>query len=271
MEEVRGESALDLIFRSQTGMEDLTALLTMVQSRLNALHKLPVAAIPLDLVQTRDMVDPYTGRLRNKLRALTKLDQKLERIWTSPCEVFGLICSPLEPTLKSIELWLRSQLVTLKPVFLHGDPHLGNIFCRLGAKPKVRFIDPNADACFGDPIYDIGKVLHWIEAVGWAAYKPSLCHARLTNSRGKERIKLASWLSPRTSQAAEQRRQWAEKEFFRIFPVTRTEDKARLFISVATAHAGLALLLAKNRRVAASRFVLAHLLRSISNWAELYG
>lgn len=261
------ESALNLVFRRQTKTADLSRLLNSAYSELMRLHGTPAKQIPRWL-RSIGLPDPYSPRLFKKIKATTDLDSRLACLWKRSCKVFEYDCPPLEVMLQRVGSWAHHQLVDVKPTLLHGDPHLGNIFYRTGDSSRVRFIDPNPDVGYGDPVYDFGKLLHWIEPVGWAGYDPTLCRSRIELDRKRNEMKLSAWLSPDISQAAEQRRSRVERSFYALGNFDEG-TQARLALSVASAHAGLARLLAHRGSVVASRYVIAYLLRALCRWSEL--
>lgn len=258
-------SALSLVFGSRIKIADALQLIRHTIRVLNNLHAIAPSKIPKEL-RSREIADPYTSRLRTKLGDITRLDPALEQIWKVPCIVFGQECPPLESVLHNIETWLASERLKVKPTLLHGDPHLGNIFCAVASKPIVRFIDPNPDACFGDPIYDFGKLLHWIEPVGWAAYNPAVCLSRWEPSRRHGKARLNCYLSSKASPITERRRARIEEFFRQTFHAEYKGHGARLAVAVATAHVGLARLLAQQRNLRAARFVLAYVLQALHTW-----
>jgi hypothetical protein len=65
----------------------------------------------------------------------------------------------------------QKKLLRMKPIcntLIHGDPHPGNVLTRPeeSVGSSIRFIDPNPKIVFGDFIYDIGKIWHWLEWMG---------------------------------------------------------------------------------------------------------
>jgi hypothetical protein len=265
---VNRESGLDLVFRRPTKTKDLVKLTESAFVELEKLHGIPCEKISPEL-KSITLRDLYAPRLYKKFKEITELDSRLDYLWDLPCEVFGYECPPLKETLGRIESWVDSQLIDVDPTLLHGDPHLGNIFYQAGSSGRVRFIDPNPDAAYGDPIYDFGKLLHWIEPVGWAAYNVGLCRSRIKVDRHRNKVKLSAWLSPEISQAAERRRSQIEKSFYESERFVDKRAQARLALSVAIAHSGLGRLLAQKKQFTACRYVITYLLRALCRWYEL--
>lgn len=207
--------------------------------------------------------------MRRKLADIATGNRILRSFFARPFVCMGVECRPLEETLQACEKWVADQLPKIEPALLHGDPHLGNVF--LSSEGRARFIDPNPEACIGDPMYDYGKLLHWIEPVGWAAVDPRVCMSRLIGGgSGRNPVpQLTAWLSNRVPTAPERRRRWAEEDFRERFSGESPDRRARLALATATAHVGLARLLSKRRRQGAALFVLAHALRSLAEWEQI--
>jgi len=129
--------------------------------------------------------DPFSHRLRTKLREVLTMDPELTALWTHPGRVLGADCPPVAQLLGKISRWTVRRKQRRGLALLHGDPHIGNILVR--ARPRslsVRLIDPNTTVGFSDPAYDYGKLLHFLEPVGWCRARPDLCDSRWRFSRG---------------------------------------------------------------------------------------
>jgi|GEM_PF-407835 len=105
---------------------------------------------------------------------LTKTRARLERLRQSPpfdellapgaaLSVNGRPCPPWSALWPALERAVRDLEKTLKPTFVHGDLHLGNILydvrsgiCKL-IDPRGRFGDRGV---YGDPRYDVAKLYH---------------------------------------------------------------------------------------------------------------
>src|ERR1035441_7071961 len=168
---------LDLVYRDGITGKDCESILHKVVEALLAIRKAGEAGkdrwrgIP---TQT----DPFTGRLRSKLREVLKTDPELKPILTRPGRVMGVPCPPVEELLDRAERFMAERAPRFTSVLQHGDPHLANIMVRrYGKGYAVKLIDPNPEVGFTDPLYDAGKLFHWAEPVGWAHVAPEVCRA----------------------------------------------------------------------------------------------
>jgi hypothetical protein len=205
------------------------------------------------------------------VRAIIASDPALAPLRDRAGTIDGVPCPPLDELLPALSRWLRTSLVNVRPRLTHGDLHLGNIMVRRrGTGLSVRLIDPNPMIGYADPLYDAGKLLHWAEPVGWARIIPVACRVRGSlPRRGPWRLTTSVDGIPR---AAEERRAHLEREVrARIASGARTSDPtraARLEVSVAAAHIGLASLLARREDAELRRFVLAHSLSALARWSQ---
>jgi len=120
---------------------------------------------------------------------------------------------------------------------------------------------------FSQPLYDIGKLLHWAEPVGWAQAQPGRCLVEWNSPRGG-----AGWrIDARTkgvSAAAERRREFAEAQVRQFAEAQRatygSDFDSMLAIATASAHAGLAAALKGDEKRTARRFAFAHALKHLA-------
>lgn len=136
---------------------------------------------------------------------------------------------------------------------IHGDTHLGNIMIKKLPKRgySIKLIDPNPDWGCNDYLYDIGKIYHWAEEIGYINYED---RAR-RNGKNRKVIKTRNHISNGTLYinwhllknkkitGIERRR----KQFLGILnlyvehmvnSIKDREAKWRLHLSIASAHAG---------------------------------
>lgn len=213
--------------------------------------------------------EPFSRRLREKLHAVLEADPELQPLRDQPGQVVGVPCPPLNLILENVECFLTKTASRLAPVLQHGDPHLGNIMVRArGHGWSVLLIDPNPEVGFSDPLYDVGKLLHWAEPVGWAQVKPEMCEAEWQCRKG-------GWtLNARCkplSAAAERRRERLHAGLLERIPRLLPDEpesswRARLPLAIAAAHIGLAALFKEEDKRPARRFALAHTLRHLAEW-----
>jgi hypothetical protein len=118
-----------------------------------------------------------------------------------------------------------------------------------------------------DPLYDAGKLLHWADPVGWARVAPERCRTRLRAAGSVARLDARL---EGLSDAAERRRAWLEQSIrSRLARLGRATDRsraARLHVSLAAAHVGLAALLGRPEDQHPRRYVLAHALAALGRW-----
>jgi hypothetical protein len=138
---------------------------------------------------------------------------------------------------------------------------------------SVRLIDPNPTVGFSHPLYDVGKLLHWTESVGWIKYgrdlKKKSCNASWRTGPGGWRLNAR--ITP-LSEAAERRRIFVEEKV-RHFAGTYRKDygprfDAMLALSTASAHVGLAALYRAPDANAERRAVIAGTLSHLTKLAH---
>lgn len=107
----------------------------------------------------------YLDRIRSRLREASELSNELEEFAKQGAIINGEECAPHEEYLSKIERGLPSIEPTFS-TFVHGDAHPENILVRINpAKVDAKFIDPK-DWPLGDYLFDIGKLLHYLEVTG---------------------------------------------------------------------------------------------------------
>lgn len=135
---------------------------------------------------------------------------------------------------------------------IHGDPHLGNIMVRkLKRGYSFKLIDPNPTWGKCDYLYDIGKIYHWAEELGYINYED-----RVRKHEKRKAIKARGFCSNDTLHitwrlllykeviTAERRRKqfldvlnWWTNQMANI--VKDRNVDWRLDLSIASAHAGM--------------------------------
>lgn len=267
MEELTGyETLLDRTYRRSTTRRDLSRILAKVFAGARAIGRAGrQTQNDLRGLPTNRLV--YVPRLRERFEKTLREDRGLRAIRTRQTVAAGESLPPLDHVLAEAERWERDVLAETPRVLAHGDLHLGNIMTRRrGRGFSVRLIDPNPMVGFTDAMFDAGKLLHWAEPVGWAVVAPEACSAPLAEMRDSVRLDpLIAGVSGR----AEQRRTWVEADIRRLLERMAWPDPAqtaRIELSVAAAHVGLAALLSGPERTGPRRLALAYALRALARW-----
>jgi len=271
-------SVADRIYEKDTSLTDIDRLASKAIEWVLRVHRSGFDRLP-------PRADPYTTRIIEKMEFIgTVMGEAAE--WLNEA---GTLVSDeslageasLCPSWPELQARLQAGLPgTWEPVPVHGDPHIGNVMVRRhGSRGwATRLIDPNTTVGLTDPLYDLGKLLHWADPVGWARVRGWHGDARLTqhadgwrltenrsplyNVRETRRARLYSRLRERQQRFGD----WKDPGTAR-----------RLQLSIASAHIGMAFLLAtqlEERREqgcssteqneAALRFVLFHFLRRMA-------
>lgn len=258
---------LDKVYGESTTKAEFRNILDKVFDSLREMHRVTRGSAP-SLAGLPTNPDPFSKRIRSKLSAILEADSELKVMMDRPGIVLGAHCPPLAELLARTDTLCRWAARAIQPRLVHGDPHLGNIMARRNgpAGYRVRLIDPNPEIGFSQPLYDVGKLFHWAEPVGWAKTCPRLCRAGWSVNRGTRQWSLSACLSG-ASAASERRRQWVESavgEFSRALSAGYGSEFPRMVgVAVASAHLGLAALLADRKQKQARRFVLAHALKHL--------
>lgn len=261
------------VYEAATEPKQLERLVDKAVEAVLAVHASGHDALPVSS-------DPYTARIVGKLeRTLASLPHPQARALRDgpgllvPSEGAPLPCPGWRALRSALEAGLPGGW---EPTPLHGDPHLANVMVRrYGASGwSARLIDPNCTVGRSDPLYDLGKLLHWAEPVGWTQVRGWAGDARIEPG---EPWVLHEHRNP-CSAAAEARRHLVETRLLdalpRFAPAGSPDSARRLRIAVASAHAGLAdLLVTRLEREppeghpalqARLRFVLFHALRCLA-------
>jgi hypothetical protein len=267
MEQLLGHTTLlDMVYRRRTPIAELEKVLDSVFVGVRAVRRTHREE-PRALARLPRTANPYGPRLREKLKVVLNEDRELRPLWKRPGKVLGEDVPALGSLLDALDGWLDEVLRAAPRTLCHGDLHLGNVMARRRGKGfSVRLIDPNPDIGITDPLYDAGKLLHFVEPVGWATIDPAHCRATLRTT--KTEYRLEPRLSP-TSRAAEARRVSFEATVRQRLAAIRRRDEtrdARLEVAIAAAHVGLAALLRGAHNEAPRRFVLAYVLRALGAW-----
>jgi aminoglycoside phosphotransferase (APT) family kinase protein len=264
MEECRKHvSLLRKVYTERATKAELERLVERVVGLLRKIHTLGED----DVGNLPTTQEPFAGRIRAKLGEVIEHDPELEILMLKAGIIGSVVVPPLHDLLGMAEKLAERAAAMIQPRLIHGDPHLANIMVRRNGKTgyRMRLIDPNPEIGFSQPIYDLGKLLHWAEPVGWAKVRPVACLGILQTSA-------TSWrLDPTLNgipAAAERRRQWVESAIREHALKFGTEYGALLSrmvaLSTASAHLGMAAILVRDERQrAACRFVMAHALRNL--------
>ncbi len=222
--------------------------------------------------------DPFTKRITERLQQLAAQIPWLETAFSNGVAIDDEELPPLSQVVKFLATWQAKRTNTLKLRLVHGDPHIANLMTRQrGRSESIRWIDPNPTIGFSDPAYDWGKILHFLEPVGWAKQSPDFIQSRVLSSKKTPRITTAL---PTVSPEIETARQRLEA-FVREAALTALRSdphkEAVLELAVASAHAGYAALpidpawstsvksVAEKRR----QYALALKLRALSRWHRI--
>jgi Phosphotransferase enzyme family len=217
-------------------------------------------------------VDPYSDRLRSKVLGTLAEVEELggDSLLSQPGLLDGKKCPPVADLVHDACTWLTSNTKAIQPVLAHGDLHMKNILVRRrGGGYSFRFIDPNGEIGFTDALYDVGKLLHWAEKLGWSQANKDVCKVKWSPAGRNKLWRLTAGIGP-SSQAAEHRRQRLKSSILRLTEPLWEEPNARprLHLSVASAHAGLLNLYAKAGNYDMARFATYFTLRSLLRWKK---
>lgn len=264
--------ALDKVFREETKSVEFKRILNKVFESLSEIHAVSRTSAP-SLATLPTTPEPFMKRIRSRLKMIIKADPELKALLNRGGTVFNEPCPPVNVLLKRANAICARVAKAIRPTLVHGDPHLGNIMVRRNGPTayRVRLIDPNPEIGFSQPLYDVGKLLHWAEPVGWAKANPSVCRSNFKVSPQTKQWSLSASVRG-TSAAAERRRRWVEASV-RIFAEKyrshyRDDFTKILAVAIASSHIGFAALLVKPKDKHARRFVLAHGLKHLKTVAE---
>lgn len=255
---------LETVYKKDISAEHLRRICVKVVSHLRTIAQ--IGDKKLRRLQRTQNKGTVADRLESKFEELLRIDDKLRPLLCKPGAVSNVYCRPIGRILQKAHNFLGPSL--LKPELQHGDPHLGNIMIRKYFRRGygVKLIDPNPRVGFADPMYDIGKLYHWAEPVGWAVAQPDVCHCDW-------KFNTRSWsLSPATinlnRQAERQRRVLLRCIDEEITPLIHAGHlaNARRHLAIAAAHIGLAARMRHPAQTTLRRFVLAHTILHLSQW-----
>lgn len=102
------------------------------------------------------------------------LRERLNRLSSFPIKVNGQECLSYDDCLKELR-FLLPKINCPCSTLVHGDPHPGNIiFSSASEGERIRFLDPNGYIDQGDYLYDFGKMVHWVELMGFIIVERTL-------------------------------------------------------------------------------------------------
>lgn len=200
-----------------------------------------------------DFVEIYTKRIREKINDAFKKKRFADILNAKQIIINGEEYENPYSTLHYFESLKKEKRIHKITHLIHGDPHLGNIFIKRQVRGySVKLIDPNSDWGYSDYLYDLGKLYHWAEEVGFINYedhgeraniKRSVIKANSRIKSGSVRINLdlnntteITTIQNRRMEFLNQLEKWARHLSREM------EDKEaewRLHLSIASAHAGL--------------------------------
>lgn len=232
MEELTGFTPLlELVLSTREKEDAARRALANTAKKLTLLHAVPREGPPV--------AAPYLERLRDKLRQAAARFPKLRALLKRPGRVNGVAVAAAEVMLRRARRRFGAQLETLEATTVHGDPHLGNILTRRRGRhgQEVLFIDPKPHVGPTDRVYDFGKLMHWLEPLGWWVKAPERCTTRLAVSGARWSLTLRVPDSP-----IERRRNKLERHLRdgALKRLLSPEETARLHLATASAHIGLA-------------------------------
>ncbi len=191
---------------------------------------------------------PYVHRIRTRLAAARK--RHGAAVVMGPVTIGGGGVPPLQTSLRVLAAASRRVCVPVRRA--HGDLHLGNILVREQVRRhRLRLIDPNPAAGETDYLFDVGKLYHWLDVLGYINHE-----ARRSKGgrRGRRAFDVTvadgrmTWAirtgTGRRSGIIERRRQMCADALDReIQRLGHNLDDAtmswRLPLAIASAHAGL--------------------------------
>lgn len=175
MEELlKHESFLTYIYVKATKQTELEILTKKVLENLSIIHETPILVSD----NFKSNRNPYYKRIKEKIYEILSNDKELSIMDKHNGRINNNYIISIESMLSNLNSWLKDNIQDIKLSLNHGDYHLENILFRpRGRGYSCLTIDPNPLVGESDPLYDFGKLLHWIDIVGWAKYKPVNCKA----------------------------------------------------------------------------------------------
>lgn len=262
------QSLDDLLYSGSTPTADLAKALTTVLGYCDFIHSIQPGEVP-ELATLPSTPNPFSARIPRLLNILEQNDPILADIRQNPGNVNGQPCPALDEMLSHTIPWLDQQCRYQPPRLVHGDIHLSNIMIRQrGRSLSVRLIDPNPSVGFSHPMYDAGKLLHFLEPVGWVRHRPKACKLHWQPSQGSQ-----PWsLSAQAPKAAESINKTATSMIAQVqnhFAVTDPKTQAMLRLATASAHLGLAAIKPGQQATQARRYVLSYALAALTDGYQL--
>ena len=259
---------LDTVFQTSISGEHLQRICGKVVSALSTIGR--VGEERKRQFRRGQQAGNFADRLDAKFGEVLRIDPYVKPVLRRAGTVMGVRCRAVGQILRKARRFLAKSQHADR--FQHGDPHLGNIMVRQYFKRGygVKLIDPNPGVGFTDPLYDIGKLYHWAEPVGWARVRPDVCHSRWRSNAHSWTLQ-ASHNVPNGS--AEKRRKLLlaciEKAVAPLMDSGDVTANQRLDLAIAAAHIGLAARLDGPENTRPRRFVLAHTILHLARWDEM--
>ncbi len=219
--------------------------------------------------------DPFTSRLE-RLRKLKGQHTWLEQAFRSETIVDGHKLPRLTTLLHRLRKWQATRSKENSLRLVHGDPHIANLMTRRRGRDgeSARWIDPNPTVGFSDPAYDWGKLLHFVEPVGWAKESDGYVTTKIRESANGVKINTAlQGYSKRVENARAEIEQQVRSAALAALK-HRSQPEAILELSIASAHIGYASLgddpnATRAQKKATERrrqYALALTLRALARW-----
>lgn len=264
MEELlKFETFLELIYSKNLKYNELEKLIFKTMERISIIHRTKIEENINFPVNT----NPYNKRIKEKINQILKLDKDLDKTKNLNGIINNKDVLPISELLTKLQSWLKTDLVNLDPRLVHGDYHLGNILFRpRGRGFSCLTIDPNPLIGISDPIYDFGKLLHWIDIVGWAKYKPEYCKSDWSSTKNKWELNYRLNNEPRSVKHRRETTDKILKKHLEHYSVKFCGDwEKRLNISLASAHLGLAVIFDKPENADVRRFIFARAIELLND------
>lgn len=256
MEElVKYDTFLKFIYDKNLSDKELEKLTTKALEKLSIIHNTETKNLNNLSVNS----NPYYERIKGKINDVFKSDKELKQLKILKCKINNKEVLSVSEILKQLKNWLKKDLINNNLQLAHGDYHLANILFRPRGKGySCLTIDPNPLIGVSDPIYDFGKLLHWIDIVGWAKHKPENCKSEYKLTKGN--IEINYWLE-NEPKSVKHRRDAVYKLVINHLNKNSSalcgDWEKRLKISLASSHLGLAAIFNKPENTEVRRFIFA--------------
>ena len=269
LEELRQHSSLlNLTYDVTQPTKDFENIVRKTVAHLNTIHAVRARSAGKELSDFPHTQDPYGGRLRAKLQQTIEGDSQISCMWDCSGTLMKRACPPVATLLDALRTWLRDVMPGVEPALVHGDPHLGNIMVRQRRRGySVHLIDPNPSIGFSDPVYDVGKLLHWAEPVGWAKKAPDACNVRWSRKGRAWTLEVSSKGAARVERQRVEVQRVIHGALAHLRCMGQANAAARLDVARASAHVGMASLLSRTQTMPA-RFAIAHAVSALLDWYE---